>query len=64
MRQIEQTKKEYIDKLKKELDGVEDRYMKLINQNCMVGEDYRSLAYRNYETILNHEAENEKRKAE
>jgi hypothetical protein len=64
MRQIEQTKKEYIDKLKKELDGVEDRYMKLINQNCMVGEDFRSLAYRNYETILNHEAENEKRKAE
>jgi len=64
MRQIEQTKKEYIDKLKKELDGVEDRYMKLINQNCMVGEDYRALAYRNYETILNHEAENEKRKAE
>ena len=64
MRQIEQTKKEYIDKLKKELDGVEDRYMKLINQNCMVGEDYRTLAYRNYETILNHEAENEKRKAE
>jgi hypothetical protein len=56
MRQIEQTKKEYIDKLKKELDGVEERYMKLINQNCMVGEDYRSLAYRNYETILEHEA--------
>jgi len=28
---MELTKKEYIDKLKKELDSVEDRYMFMIN---------------------------------
>jgi hypothetical protein len=31
MRQMEATKKEYIDKLKKELENVEERYMMIIN---------------------------------
>jgi hypothetical protein len=31
MRQMEATKKEYIDKLKKELENVEERYMFIIN---------------------------------
>lgn len=31
MRQMEATKKEYIDKLKKELENVEERYMLIIN---------------------------------
>jgi hypothetical protein len=31
MRQMEATKKEYIDKLKKELENVEERYMSMIN---------------------------------
>ena len=53
MRQMEATKKEYIDKLKKELENVEERYMSMINQNCMVGEDYRAYAFKHAETIGN-----------
>jgi len=44
MRQMENTKKEYIDRLKKELDTIEERYLQLVNENMMVGEDYRSQA--------------------
>lgn len=51
MRQMEATKKEYIDKLKKELENVEERYMLIINQNCMVGEDFRAYAFKHVETI-------------
>ncbi len=51
MRQMEATKKEYIDKLKKELENVEERYMLIINQNCMVGEDYRSYAFKHVDVI-------------
>jgi len=51
MRQMEVTKKEYIDKLRKELDNVEERYIFTINQNIMVGEDYRSSAFKHTETI-------------
>ncbi len=41
------TKKEYISKLKKELDTIELRYQHLINENCMIGEDFRSRAHGN-----------------
>ncbi len=40
---MEASKKEYIDKLKRELDMVEDKWLVINNQNCMVGEDFRSL---------------------
>lgn len=42
MKQFEISKKEYIAKLKGELDTVESRWLKVINENNMVGEDYRS----------------------
>ena len=41
------TKKEYIEKLKKELDTIEVRYQHLLNENCMIGEDFRSQAREN-----------------
>ena len=41
---MEMTKKEYITKLKKELDTIEQRYQHLLNENCMIGEDFRSKA--------------------
>ena len=41
---MESTKKEYIDKLKRELDTIEERYQQIINENAMVGEDFRSQA--------------------
>jgi len=33
-----------VNKLKRELDTVEARYLKIINENNMIGEDYRSEA--------------------
>jgi hypothetical protein len=45
---MELTKKEYIDKLKRELDTVEDRYQHIVNQNSMMGEDYRSQGMESY----------------
>jgi len=39
---MEATKKEYIEKLKEELEVIEKRYVHLINANAMLGEDYRS----------------------
>jgi hypothetical protein len=42
LKQMELTKKEYIDKLKEELEVIEKRYIHLINANAMLGEDYRS----------------------
>jgi hypothetical protein len=41
-KQLQITKQQYIDKLKRELNTVESRFMKVINENNMVGEDYRS----------------------
>ena len=52
MRQMESTKKEYIDRLKKELDTIEERYLQLVNDNMMVGEDYRSQAMMQVEISL------------
>ena len=45
MRQLESSKKEYIDKLKRELDSIEEKWQAINNENCMVGEDYRSQAF-------------------
>ena len=44
---MELTKKEYIEKLKKELDLIEIRYQHLLNENSMIGEDFRSRAFEN-----------------
>ena len=44
---MEMTKKEYIGRLKKELDTIEQRYQALLNENCMIGEDFRSQALMN-----------------
>jgi hypothetical protein len=41
---MELSKRDYIDKLKRELDVVEDKWQMINNENCMVGEDYRSRA--------------------
>jgi len=48
LKQYEQSKKEYISKLRYELDTVEERYMHVINENNMVGEDYRMRAHLNF----------------
>lgn len=47
LKQMEMTKKEYIGRLKKELDTIELRYQALLNENCMIGEDFRSQALMN-----------------
>jgi len=39
---MEASKREYIEKLKRELDVVEDKWQNINSENCMVGEDYRS----------------------
>lgn len=48
MKQFEISKKEYIGKLKTELNTVEARFLKVINENNMVGEDFRSTAFINF----------------
>ena len=42
MKQMENQKREYINKLKKELDSVEEKWQTLNNHATMIGEDYRS----------------------
>lgn len=64
MRQIEATKSEFIEKLKKELASVEERYLNVINQNCMVGEDFRTIAYRNHDQVVELSQMLESRQAE
>ena len=44
---MEMTKKEYIQRLKKELDTIELRYQHLLQENSMIGEDFRSQAAEN-----------------
>ena len=44
---MEMSKKEYINKLKKELDDIDKRYQHLLNENAMIGEDFRSRAMNN-----------------
>lgn len=41
---MEASKREYIEKLKRELDSIEEKWMCINNENIMVGEDYRSAA--------------------
>lgn len=51
-KQIEITKKEYIDRLKRELDHIEERYMAMLNAEGMYIEDHHSQARINLEKIL------------
>ena len=44
MKQVEATKQDYISKLKKELDVIEEKWLLINNENIMIGEDYRSKA--------------------
>ena len=46
MKQMEATKKEYINKIKQELDQVEEKWIHINDENIMTGEDYRSQAHR------------------
>ena len=39
---MEASKREYIEKLKTELDVVEEKWIHINNENMMQGEDYRS----------------------
>lgn len=43
---MELAKREYIDKLKRELEGVEEKWQQIAQRNSMVGEDYRSSGLR------------------
>ena len=61
---MEMTKKEYINKLKKELDTIELRYQHLLNENAMIGEDFRSRAMANLVYANKLEQEIEELKAE
>jgi len=38
--------------LKRELETVEDRFMKTLNQNTMAGEDFRSMAFHNMNKFI------------
>jgi hypothetical protein len=51
MKQMEIAKREYIEKLKKELDVVEEKWQQISMQNAMVGEDYRSQGVKLMEAI-------------
>ena len=52
LEQFEASKKEYIGRLKRELETVEERFVKIINQNTMIGEDHRSQAYMNFNRLI------------
>lgn len=52
MKQFEASKKEYIGKLKRELDTVEERFAKHVHQSQMIGEDYRSQAVLSFRGLL------------
>lgn len=49
---MEITKQEYIDKLNKELQNVDNKYQHIININSMLGEDYRSQGLQQYNNCL------------
>lgn len=51
LKQYEQSKKTLIQRLRHELDTVEERFLKVINENNMVGEDYRARAQVNWERL-------------
>jgi len=52
LKQMEATKKEYIDKLRTELEGIDLRNQAQLMENAMVGEDYRSRAANNLVIII------------
>jgi hypothetical protein len=49
---MERRKQERIDKLKNDLETVEERYKNQINANSMLGEDHRSVAMRNFNNLV------------
>ncbi len=53
MHQFEISKKEIVAKLKSELDTVEERFLRVINENTMVGEDFRQIAHVNLNKYKN-----------
>ena len=63
MKKFDATKREHINKLKRDLDTVEERFHKVINENNMVGEDIRSRAFMNLEKAkqLNNRVKKEKK---
>lgn len=52
MKNLERTKNERIDKLKRDLDNVEEKYVKVIHQTTMVGEDFRSKAVQTFHSLI------------
>ena len=52
MKQFENSKKDYIHKIKRELETVEERFQKIVNQTEMEGEDFRSTARRNIQKFF------------
>ena len=53
MKQFETSKKEYIAKLKRDLDTIELKYSEQINRMEMVTEDHYSQAYMNLHKYVN-----------
>jgi hypothetical protein len=51
LKQMESTKKEHIGKLKIELNTADERYQHIVQENAMIGEDYRSRAAHNFDII-------------
>ena len=48
MKQWEISKKELVGRMRNELDTVEARWLKVINENTMVAEDFRTRAVSNW----------------
>jgi hypothetical protein len=59
MKHWQTSKKEIIDTMRNELDTVEERFKKVINENNMVGEDYRMRASVNWEALIKERVKNE-----
>lgn len=49
LKQMESSKKQHIEKLKVELNTADERYQLIVQENAMIGEDYRSRAAHNYD---------------
>jgi len=67
LRQFESSKKDYIAKLRRDIDTVDAKYQEQINQLLMVREDIHSQAqrtYQNYKAIKVHHDELQKRHSE
>jgi transcriptional regulatory protein LevR len=52
MKQVELAKRDYIKRLKSELDLIENRYKKIIDETTMIAEENRTHAVRNFEKVL------------